>query len=52
MVLVELATDAGYAGNAAAGMLNQGVLALIARGVTVSPVAHQINQHLGLQMQL
>ena len=48
VVLVGLAIDAVYVGDAAADMLGQGVLALMALGVTVSLVAYQIDQHLSL----
>ena len=48
VVLVGLAFDAGYVGYEAAGMLDQGVFALVAQCVTVSLVVYQIDQHLGL----
>ena len=38
VVLVGLAIGAGYVGDAAAGLLDQGVLVLVAQGVIVSLV--------------
>ena len=47
-VLVELVIDTGHVGDAAADVLSQGVLTLMALCVTVSPVVYQIDQHLNL----